>query len=431
MSKPWPDRIRSLYTASTSSIGKLLTILRQMEPVIIILAITGLALDYSTRTEERTGRAWQTLSMKAAGNSGKIEALQYLNRIGKLLEGIDLTPPEFTESTKPCSKRVYLVEIQLSAAKLRDANFSCANLRNSNLAKSDLSEAVLNEAILTGVNMKDADLQNVDALRTQFGGANFSGANLQYADFTYANLERVDFTNATINKLNVGHAVLYGAKGLSCAKLEEMDNWTQSCRDSVLECGRDIPDKADCEYVYQQVEVAPQSVQDVDKVALLRREMQFRVNQVDETFENANAMDAEMLMRHDCSGARVISVVAALGGLLRFPPPTEQETVWIGGSGYGYRHIPYKAGYRSEEFARSNLLEIAVDLGTIDSKYNPNTEELAGELDVFDARTKFNSNERQACAQEQIAKIRQWISDAKEAWSGVKKSLQYSVVLGN
>jgi hypothetical protein len=51
------------------------------------LAIVGLFLslwalweEHIGRVEQRTVRAWQLLGTQAPGNSGKIEALQYLNR---------------------------------------------------------------------------------------------------------------------------------------------------------------------------------------------------------------------------------------------------------------------------------------------------------------------------------------------------------------
>ena len=81
-------------------------LVRAVEPVVIIIAIIAFSIELGDRQEERTARAWQLLTTKAPGNSGKIEALEYLNSQSPWLfriwwpfskervslQGIDLTP---------------------------------------------------------------------------------------------------------------------------------------------------------------------------------------------------------------------------------------------------------------------------------------------------------------------------------------------------
>jgi hypothetical protein len=53
--------------------------------VALVLSLASIWIDYADRVEERTVRAWQLLTTRAPGNSGKIAALQYLNREDGLL----------------------------------------------------------------------------------------------------------------------------------------------------------------------------------------------------------------------------------------------------------------------------------------------------------------------------------------------------------
>ena len=91
--------------------------------------------DYSDKVEERTVRAWQLLTTKAPGNSGKKAALQYLNsKYGWCL-------------LRACKRRVPLIGIDLSidgdntGAYLLGVDLRDANLLRANLSGADLHEA--------------------------------------------------------------------------------------------------------------------------------------------------------------------------------------------------------------------------------------------------------------------------------------------------
>jgi hypothetical protein len=157
---------------------------KEIEPWGILLAVVGLFLslaafwlDYSDRVEERTVRAWQLLMTKASGNSGKREALEYLNREDGLFCGED-------GCLLTLKSRTPLVGVDLSApgggvmafldqVRLPDADLKSANLSGANLTEANLSDANLGGANLRGANLGDANLdldQSVvsdDALRAR------------------------------------------------------------------------------------------------------------------------------------------------------------------------------------------------------------------------------------------------------------------------
>ncbi len=136
--------------------------------VAFLVSVAAFWGDYSDRIEERTVRAWQLLTTRAPGNSGKGAALEYLNRedglfcaaglFGALdrvcliqlktftpLVGIDLSPPDDGGSG------AYLVGVNLTGANLSGAyltvaDLSGADLSGTNLTKADLSDADLSNA---------------------------------------------------------------------------------------------------------------------------------------------------------------------------------------------------------------------------------------------------------------------------------------------
>ncbi len=51
-----------------------------IESYAIIIAIFAFGIELGDRTEERSARAWQLVTTAFQGNSGKREALQFLNQ---------------------------------------------------------------------------------------------------------------------------------------------------------------------------------------------------------------------------------------------------------------------------------------------------------------------------------------------------------------
>ena len=120
----------------------------------------------------------------APGNSGKIEALEYLNfevwwwplKHQIPLVGIDLSRPQGE------GPRVYLQGIELSGADLAGANLS-----DTNLSSADLSGANLQNATLTSTWLDDANLDSAILWNSKLGDTLFSNTNLSGADFADAN----------------------------------------------------------------------------------------------------------------------------------------------------------------------------------------------------------------------------------------------------
>ena len=152
-----------------------LYIWRVLEGVGIIAAIVGLVLQYQSLQEQKILGAWQLITTKASGNSGKIQALEFLNSKGVPLVGVDLS-------------NAYLVGVNLKGAILQLANFT----------KVDLSDADFIGANLRGVNFTGANLWGVDFIGADLLDANFKGAFLIGADFTGANLSNANFTGAFV-----------------------------------------------------------------------------------------------------------------------------------------------------------------------------------------------------------------------------------------
>jgi hypothetical protein len=209
---------------------------KEIEPWGILVAVVALVLslittwsDYSDRVEERTVRAWQLLTTQAPGNSGKIAALEYLNREDGFLcadlwggclisikgpvplAGIDLSPPNPEDNGTPGDPTDdppggYLVEIDLRDANLGQANLRRVNLNGAKLNNAELDGGVnLTDAILYDVNLTDAKLNNVNLT-----DAKLSGANLTRANLWEANLTRAKLWNANLTDANLDGAVLRG-----------------------------------------------------------------------------------------------------------------------------------------------------------------------------------------------------------------------------
>jgi hypothetical protein len=227
---------------------------KEIEPWGILFAIIGLFLalftfwvDYRDRVEERTVRAWQLVTTPAPGNSGKREALEYLNREDGLMCSPTLRSvaqwlnDTDTSCLVPLKGRTSLLGIALSpsdsgtpddlsddppGAYLEGADFEGADLGYAGLRGADLGDATLRGAQLWDADLRGADLERADLSSILATNAEFEGANLADADladahahgalFRYATLERADLSGANLEDAsfqgaNLTDAVLAGA----------------------------------------------------------------------------------------------------------------------------------------------------------------------------------------------------------------------------
>lgn len=264
---------------------------RALEPVAILAAVIGLFVALNDRQEERITRAWQLLTTKAPGNSGKIEALQYLNRqifpnwllwfpLTKeqvSLQGIDLMPPilaekwkqtpkEKRESVDNCTQLTYLQKVKLPDAILVNATLVCSDLRAADLRGAYLREADLQGASLWEADLQGADLQEVNLRGADLREADLRGANLWETDLQGASLWKADLRGAVLQDADLWNADLRGAVlkeadrheavlwrtdrreaelrktiEIHCLQLKQAKHWDEAYRDEDLSCGAAIP----------------------------------------------------------------------------------------------------------------------------------------------------------------------------------------------
>ena len=173
----------------------------------LILSIGQVWMDYEDRVNQRVVRAWESVTTTAPGNSGKREALEYLNREDGLLcfewlwGGCALT-------MKPRTK---LVGIDLSVSEGRSGAFlEGIILPDADLSGSNLSKVNLSKADLSNADLKDVDFTDTDLSEAALVEANLSGAYLIQADLIEADLTKADLSHTFVNTADLSRAKLTG-----------------------------------------------------------------------------------------------------------------------------------------------------------------------------------------------------------------------------
>lgn len=161
----------------------------------LVFAVGLFLNELKERQEDRIVQAWQLITAPAPGNSGKREALEYLNSRSLCLP-IGLQLPIYGNCWK---ERVSLTGIDLSSQRhggsvyLENINLEGANLENANLSGTYLLAANLQRSRLTGTDLSNAQLTGVD----------FSQAHIVEADLTRAVLISTEFRGARIVMSNL------------------------------------------------------------------------------------------------------------------------------------------------------------------------------------------------------------------------------------
>ena len=211
-------------------------IVKTVEPWGILIVVIALLLsvvqfwsEYSDRVEERQVRAWQLITTIAPGNSGKIEALEYLNSEDGLLcfESLKGKLDWFHDDKGikcliSLKSRVPLVGINLSRSAHGAVDDSSITLSGVFLVGVDLREAVLSDARLSGAILRGADLSGANLIGADLSGANLSGASLNGASLSFADLRTANLSGANLSGANPSGADLGGAD-LSGASLGGAD----------------------------------------------------------------------------------------------------------------------------------------------------------------------------------------------------------------
>ena len=182
--------------------------------IALTLSTAAFLLDYNDRVEERTVRAWQLLTTPAPGNSGKIQALEYLNREDGLICGEWTRPLQVwreewvkTECLLTLKARTPLVGIDLSSG----------NNGTPDNPNDDPQGAYLLGVNLNGANLRGADLRNVSLTHAELFLADLSAANLRGADLTDAILRGAVLTDADLTDADLSGALYLTQEQLNTA----------------------------------------------------------------------------------------------------------------------------------------------------------------------------------------------------------------------
>ena len=434
------DRLETLTRS------RALRLLRGLEPAFIVFTVLGVVvatvalwLDLSARQEERISRAWQTVSSTARGNTGKADALKYLAAKGQDLRWMHLAPGSTdNDRVVDCRYRVFVPGLDLRGAQIDNANLSCSDLdsgdadtRTARFDRASLQNTSWIRSKAERASFRQASLISADFRGARLGNADFTDADLTQTKFAYADLQGASFSPNLAEGMRVYKADLRGVQGLTCKGLKRMADWQSACRDPHLECG--TPSNGRCGPIAIPFDLrlpvsggqgsatqTPPACNGTD----IRREIKFRIDQVDRVVDGEFAIKGGT-MSGSCARARSIFVVAKLGGIARRPPPKEDETVWIGGSGYGYRHTPFKTGARSDKFASFSLPELVTDYLSCTSKTQPEKEkELHSTVDKFEKTAAAHEDRVRECD-------KKWIEDASQSWGAVRKTARELADIAN
>jgi len=186
----WPLRHPHRAVKAAEPWGILFTVLG------LFLSLIAFILDYRDKVNERTVNAWQLVTSKAPGNSGKIQALEYLIKSDGFfgytfkqptpLEGIDLS-----------------IQTRQVGTYLHEADLSGANFRFAKLNGANLSGAKLVGAILVGADLSEADLAQADLREADF--STFPDEDVSGADYNEADLGEAIIFRAAAETVNQGN----------------------------------------------------------------------------------------------------------------------------------------------------------------------------------------------------------------------------------
>lgn len=203
--------------------------------------------ELESMADQRRVNAWQLISMKSEGNSGKLTALEFLNQDHYCLPLSDKCLLAKKPLMKVNLKGVYLQRVNLQAAMLRNANLSQTDLSGADLSDADLIGADLSEANLKGAILRNAKLYRADLRHAILLEAKLSDARLSRADLSDADLSGADLSNADLDGVKLNRVDLRGAD-LSGANLSRAD------LSGTLLSGADLSDAdligADSQYVF-------------------------------------------------------------------------------------------------------------------------------------------------------------------------------------
>ena len=186
-------------------------------------AYIGLEQARNEAEESRIVNAWQILSNRSPGNTGKKAALETLNNAKEDLQGIDLsceTMDGMDDKNENCDTPTFLAEVSLP-----NANLIGANLSDADLSFANLSDAILLEANLSDANLWEANLSDADLWEANLSDADLSFANLSDAILLEANLSDANLWEANLSNINFCHFYYSCAENLTQAQIDTAWAW--------------------------------------------------------------------------------------------------------------------------------------------------------------------------------------------------------------
>lgn len=106
-----------------------------------------------------------------------------------------------------------------AGCNLFQGDFSGLEARGLNLSGARLRQANLSLSVLNRTRFSNADLRDVDAYGGVFSGSSFAGADLTNASFVGAYLEGANFSGAKLDGANFSGAEMNRATGLTQGQL--------------------------------------------------------------------------------------------------------------------------------------------------------------------------------------------------------------------
>lgn len=206
--------------------------IRAVELAAVVIAVVAFFIDLADRKDERLARMWHWATDDRPGNTGKIPALEFLNKEQQPLEGIAIPAAYLVEADLAGAnlKKAELEEADLRSVNLSDAVLNNANLSRSNLRGANLSNAEAETAKFSAADLRKANLSNADLYQADFSGANIRAANLRRAkldnanfsgaNLLYANLTEAFFDGANLSGADLSWAHLRGAISLTQEQLD-------------------------------------------------------------------------------------------------------------------------------------------------------------------------------------------------------------------
>jgi len=147
------------------------------------------------REEGRVGLAWQLLTTKAAGNSGKGRAISYLVSEKRQLQDIDISG----NCNGATPTLTYLQSLRAPAGDFTGSNFNCVSADGAVLTKANFHGAQLRDGFFflsdfESASFANSDLEGIVFFASHLEDAIFFDASLKKASFQVANISNVHFS---------------------------------------------------------------------------------------------------------------------------------------------------------------------------------------------------------------------------------------------